>query len=120
MLNVRSVRCGENVLPMLSCSANGIFAICVGTIVARNLVEETARDCCHSMLQRANHTSMPAQPLTPDGVTHRYVAGLAVDNVCLVAKGGALIILLGPCISRNTPLLRIFSGPIHQAGAMVI
>jgi putative spermidine/putrescine transport system ATP-binding protein len=43
------------------------------------------------MLQRANPTSMIAQPLTLDGVTHSYGAGLAVDNVTLEVKGGELI-----------------------------
>ena len=74
---------------MFSHSANGIFAICVGTIVARNLVEETARDCSHSMLQRADHVTMTAQPLTLDGVTHSYGAGLAVDNVTLEVRGAS-------------------------------
>ena len=101
-------------------SANGIFAICVGTIVARNLVEETARDCSHSMLQRADHVSMTAQPLTLDGVTHSYGAGLAVDNVTLEVKGGELIALLGPSGCGKTTLLRIVAGFIQQSSGKVI
>jgi putative spermidine/putrescine transport system ATP-binding protein len=105
---------------MFSYSANGIFAICVGTIVARNLVEETARDCSHSMLQLANHTSMTAQPLTLDGVTHSYGAGLAVDNVTVEVKGGELIALLGPSGCGKTTLLRIVAGFIQQGSGKVI
>src|SRR5216684_6220609 len=105
---------------MFSYSANGIFAICVGTIVARNLVEETARDCSQSMLQRADHVSMTAQPLTLDGVTHSYGAGLAVDNVTLEVKGGELIALLGPSGCGKTTLLRIVAGFIQQGSGKVI
>jgi putative spermidine/putrescine transport system ATP-binding protein len=105
---------------MFSHSANGIFAVCVGTIVARNLVEETARDCSHSMLQRADHVTMTAQPLTLDGVTHSYGAGLAVDNVTLEVKGGELIALLGPSGCGKTTLLRIVAGFIQQGSGKVI
>src|SRR5216683_5256292 len=101
-------------------SANGIFAICVGTIVARNLVEETARDCSQSMLQRADHVSMTAQPLTLDGVTHSYGAGLAVDNVTLEVKGGELIALLGPSGCGKTTLLRAIGGFIHQTQGRIV
>src|SRR5258708_38721381 len=101
-------------------SANGILAICVGTIVACNLVEETARDCSQSMLQRADHVSMTAQPLTLDGVTHSYGAGLAVDNVTLEVKGGELIALLGPSGCGKTTLLRIVAGFIQQGSGKVI
>src|ERR1700730_6973036 len=89
-------------------------------IVARNLVEETARDCSRSMLQLANHTSMTAQPLTLDGVTHSYGAGLAVDNVTVEVKGGELIALLGPSGCGKTTLLRIVAGFIQQGGGKVI
>jgi putative spermidine/putrescine transport system ATP-binding protein len=105
---------------MFSHSANGIFAICVGTIVARKFVEETARDCSHSMLQRADHVTMTAQPLTLDGVTHSYGAGLAVDNVTLEVKGGELIALLGPSGCGKTTLLRIVAGFIQQGSGKVI
>src|SRR6202048_4773749 len=72
------------------------------------------------MLQRANHTSMTAQPLTLDGVTHSYGAGLAVDNVTLEVKGGELIALLGPSGCGKTTLLRIVAGFIQQGSGKVI
>src|SRR5260370_15109027 len=120
MLNVRSVRCGGNVLPMLSVSANAFSAICVGSIVARNLIEERARNFSHSMLQRANHASMPAEPITLDGVTHSCGGGLAFDNVTLEVKGGELIALLGPSGCGKTTLLRIVAGFIQQGSGKVI
>src|ERR1700737_4922348 len=106
--------------PLLSGSGNGVFATCVGLIVARNSLEETARDCSRSMLQLANHTSMTAQPLTLDGVTHSYGAGLAVDTVTVEVKGGELIALLGPSGCGKTTLLRIVAGFIQQGGGKVI
>src|SRR6202048_286942 len=66
------------------------------------------------MLQLADPASMTAQPLTLDGVTHSYGAGLAVDNVTLEVKGGELIALLRPSRCGKTPLLRIVAGFIQQ------
>src|ERR1700738_2687147 len=72
------------------------------------------------MLQRADPASMTAQPLTLDGVTHSYGAGLAVDNVTLEVKGGELIALLGPSGCGKTTLLRIVAGFIQQGSGKVI
>src|SRR5258708_13564981 len=72
------------------------------------------------MLQLADPVSMTAQPLTLDGVTHSYGAGLAVDNVTLEVKGGELIALLGPSGCGKTTLLRIVAGFIQQASGKVI
>ncbi|MDP3545648.1 MAG: ATP-binding cassette domain-containing protein, partial [Phreatobacter sp.] len=57
---------------------------------------------------------LAAQPLTLDGVTHSYGAGLAVDNVTLEVKGGELVALLGPSGCGKTTLLRIVAGFIQQ------
>ena len=72
------------------------------------------------MLQLADPVSMTAQPLTLDGVTHSYGAGLAVDNVTLEVKGGELIALLGPSGCGKTTLLRIVAGFIQQGSGKVI
>jgi putative spermidine/putrescine transport system ATP-binding protein len=72
------------------------------------------------MLQLADPASMTAQPLTLDGVTHSYGAGLAVDNVTLEVKGGELIALLGPSGCGKTTLLRIVAGFIRQSNGKVI
>jgi putative spermidine/putrescine transport system permease protein len=61
------------------------------------------------MLQRADPASMTAQPLTLDGVTHTYGAGLAVDNVTLEVKGGELIALILPTLSYGLAALMFFS-----------
>jgi putative spermidine/putrescine transport system ATP-binding protein len=71
------------------------------------------------MLQRTD-PAMTAQPLTLDGVTHSYGAGLAVDNVTLEVKGGELIALLGPSGCGKTTLLRIVAGFIQQGSGKVI
>lgn len=63
---------------------------------------------------------MTAQPLTLDGVTHSYGAGLAVDSVTLEVKGGELIALLGPSGCGKTTLLRIVAGFIQQGSGKVI
>ena len=41
------------------------------------------------MLQLADPATITAQPLTLDGVTHSYGAGLALDNVTLEVKGAS-------------------------------
>ncbi len=63
---------------------------------------------------------LAAQPLTLDGVTHSYGAGLAVDNVTLEVKGGELVALLGPSGCGKTTLLRIVAGFIQQTNGKVI
>src|ERR1700738_1676143 len=72
------------------------------------------------MLQLPDPASMTAQPLTLDGVTHSFGAGLAVDNGTLEVKGGELIALLGPSGCGKTTLLRIVAGFIQQGGGKVI
>ncbi|MEI8146354.1 MAG: ABC transporter ATP-binding protein, partial [Alphaproteobacteria bacterium] len=63
---------------------------------------------------------MAAQPLTLDGVTHSYGAGLAVDNVTLEVKGGELVALLGPSGCGKTTLLRTVAGFLNQTSGRVI
>jgi putative spermidine/putrescine transport system ATP-binding protein len=72
------------------------------------------------MLRLADPATMTAQPLTLDGVTQRYGAGLALDNVTLEVKGGELIALLGPSGCDKTTLLRIIAGFIQQSNGKVI
>jgi len=72
------------------------------------------------MLAPAPSGAVIAQPLTLDGVTHSYGAGLAVDNVTLEVKGGELVALLGPSGCGKTTLLRIVAGFIEQSNGKVI
>ena len=60
------------------------------------------------------------QPLTLDGITHRYGAMLAVDNVTLEIKGGELVALLGPSGCGKTTLLRVIAGFIQQDNGKVV
>jgi putative spermidine/putrescine transport system ATP-binding protein len=72
------------------------------------------------MLQRSRVSPAVAQPLTLDGITHRYGTSLAVDNVTLRVKGGELLALLGPSGCGKTTLLRIVAGFIEQGNGKVI
>jgi len=66
-------------------------------------------------------TPAPAgQPLTLDGITHRYGAMLAVDNVTLEIRGGELVALLGPSGCGKTTLLRVIAGFIQQDNGKVV
>ncbi len=65
-------------------------------------------------------TPLPPQPLTLDGVTHSYGAGLAVDTVTLEVKGGELVALLGPSGCGKTTLLRVIAGFVSQTSGSVV
>lgn len=62
-----------------------------------------------------------SEPLTLDGITHSYGAGVAVDNVTLEVRAGELIALLGPSGCGKSTLLRVVAGFLsQQAGKVVI
>ncbi len=64
--------------------------------------------------------STPPQPLVLDGITHSYGAGLAVDDVTLLVKGGELVALLGPSGCGKSTLLRIIAGFVSQRSGSVV
>src|SRR5712672_2338841 len=55
-----------------------------------------------------------------DGLTHRYGATTAVDNVTLTIKAGEIAALLGPSGCGKTTLLRIIAGFVRQNAGRVI
>jgi putative spermidine/putrescine transport system ATP-binding protein len=58
--------------------------------------------------------------LVLDGISHRYGAGLAVDDVSLDIGGGELLALLGPSGCGKTTLLRIIAGFVAQSAGRVV
>ena len=63
---------------------------------------------------------MVADALTLDGLSHRYGASFAVNNVTLEIAGGEMVALLGPSGCGKTTLLRIIAGFIQQTEGRVI
>ena len=60
------------------------------------------------------------QAVELDGLTHRYGATTAVDNVTLTIKAGEIAALLGPSGCGKTTLLRIIAGFVRQNAGRVI
>ncbi len=55
-----------------------------------------------------------------DGLTHRYGAFAAVDDVTLAVRAGEIVALLGPSGCGKTTLLRVIAGFIRQASGRVL
>lgn len=55
-----------------------------------------------------------------DGVTHRYAAMTAVDNVTLTTRAGEIMALLGPSGCGKTTLLRIIAGFVRQTTGSIL
>lgn len=66
------------------------------------------------------HPSATACDLVLDGISHRYGAGLAVDDISLDIDGGELLALLGPSGCGKTTLLRIIAGFVAQSAGRVV
>ena len=64
--------------------------------------------------------STAPQAVELDGLTHRYGATTAVDNVTLTIKAGEIAALLGPSGCGKTTLLRIIAGFVRQNAGRVI
>src|SRR6266850_8078972 len=64
--------------------------------------------------------SIAPQAVELDGLTHRYGATIAVDNVTLTIKAGEIAALLGPSGCGKTTLLRIIAGFVRQNAGRVI
>jgi len=64
--------------------------------------------------------SSAPQAVELDGLTHRYGATTAVDNVTLTIKAGEIAALLGPSGCGKTTLLRIIAGFVRQNAGRVI
>mgnify|MGYP000271257273 CR=1 FL=1 len=67
------------------------------------------------LTRRSSPTADEAEPdteamLTLDGVTKRYGADTAVDNVDLTVRDGELLTLLGPSGCGKTTTLRMIAG----------
>ena len=63
--------------------------------------------------------STAPQAVELDGLTHRYGATTAVDNVTLTIKAGEIAALLGPSGCGKTTLLRIIAGFVRQNAGRV-
>jgi putative spermidine/putrescine transport system ATP-binding protein len=60
-----------------------------------------------------------SQAVDLDGLTHRYGATTAVDDVTLTIKAGEIAALLGPSGCGKTTLLRIIAGFVRQSSGRV-
>jgi putative spermidine/putrescine transport system ATP-binding protein len=63
--------------------------------------------------------STASQAVDLDGLTHRYGAMTAVDDVTLTIKAGEIAALLGPSGCGKTTLLRIIAGFVRQSAGRV-
>lgn len=70
----------------------------------------------------ASATAAVARGHTVDlvGISHRYGAALAVDNVTLPIRAGEIVALLGPSGCGKTTLLRIVAGFVTQSAGSVL
>src|SRR4051794_28377484 len=60
------------------------------------------------------------ESLILDGITQRYGASTAIENVTLDIKGGELVALLGPSGCGKTTLLKAIAGFVRQTEGSII
>src|SRR5277367_4327093 len=72
------------------------------------------------MPEPSQSVSRSGKSLLLDGITQRYGAAVAVEDVTLDIKGGELVALLGPSGCGKTTLLKAIAGFVRQTNGHVV